>query len=63
MAERCATRERSMHSCTVALASMATPVARTAITSWWSPKIESAWVESERHVTWSTPGSSSPDTL
>ena len=63
MADRCATQERSWHSCTDALPSMATPVARVAMRSWWSPKMDRAWVASERQVTWNTAGSSSPATL
>ena len=42
---------------------MATPVARAAITSPWSPKIDSAWVASERAATWKTAGVSSPAIL
>ena len=34
--------------------SMAKPVARAAITSLWSPKIESAWVARARAATWKT---------
>ena len=42
---------RSWHSCTDADASSAKPVWRTAITSEWSPKIDSAWAASERAAT------------
>ncbi len=42
---------------------MAQPVGRAAITSLWSPKIESAWVATVRAATWITAGESSPATL
>ena len=42
---------------------MAKPVARAAITSLWSPKIESACAASERAATWKTAGVSSPAIL
>ena len=41
----------------------ANPVARAAITSWWSPKIESACPASARALTWKTVGMSSPAIL
>ncbi len=63
MADRWATNPRSMTSCSEDAASMANPVWRTAITSWWSPKIESACAARARAETCSTPGNSSPDIL
>ena len=42
---------------------MPTPVDRAAITSLWSPKIESACAASERATTWKTAGVSSPAIL
>ena len=42
---------------------MAQPVVRQAITSEWSPKIESAWVASVRAVTCMVAGVSSPAIL
>jgi hypothetical protein len=42
---------------------MAKPVERVAITSEWSPKIESAWAASERADTWITAAVSSPAIL
>ncbi len=42
---------------------MAKPVWRTAITSEWSPKIESAWAARARAATWKTVGVSSPAIL
>ncbi len=59
----CATSARSWASCTEAEASSAKPVWRTAITSEWSPKIESPCAASERAATWSTAGVSSPAIL
>ena len=47
----CATRARSAASCTELEASMAQPVERQAITSEWSPKMESACVARVRAVT------------
>ena len=41
----------------------AKPVGRAAITSEWSPKIESAWVATVRAATWNTAGVSSPAIL
>ena len=59
----CAMAARSCASCTEADASCANPVARTAITSWWSPKIDSACEASARAATWKTAGVSSPAIL
>ncbi len=59
----CATSARSCASCTDAAASSAKPVWRTAITSEWSPKIESPWAASDRAATCSTAGVSSPAIL
>lgn len=42
---------------------MAQPVPRAAMTSLWSPKIDSAWVASVRAATWMTAGVSSPAIL
>ena len=42
---------------------MAQPVDRAAITSLWSPKIDSAWVAMARAATWITAGISSPAIL
>ena len=42
---------------------MAKPVARAAMTSLWSPKMESAWVASVRAATWNTVAVSSPAIL
>ena len=58
-----ATRARSIASCTEPDASMAKPVARAAITSLWSPKIDRAWVATARAATWTTAGVNSPATL
>ena len=59
----CATSARSATSWTEPDASIAHPVVRAAITSLWSPKIESAWVAIDRAATWMTAGDSSPATL
>ena len=59
----CATRAMSCASCTDADASRAKPVWRTAITSEWSPKIDSPWVAIDRAATCSTDGVSSPAIL
>ena len=59
----CATSARSCASCTDAALSKAKPVARTAMTSEWSPKIDKAWVPMEREATWKTQGVSSPAIL
>ena len=42
---------------------MPNPVVRTAMTSEWSPKIDSAWVATDRAATWNTAGVSSPAIL
>ena len=42
---------------------MANPVWRTAMTSEWSPKMDSAWQASERAETWNTVGVNSPAIL
>ena len=54
---------KSCASCGVLPQSIAKPVWRQAMTSLWSPKIESAWVASARAETWSTNGRSSPAIL
>ena len=59
----CATSARSWASCTDADASSAKPVWRTAITSEWSPKIDSPCAASERAATCSTAEVSSPAIL
>jgi hypothetical protein len=59
----CAISARSWASCTDPEQSSAQPVARVAITSLWSPKMDSAWVASARAATWMTAGVSSPATL
>ncbi len=59
----CATSARSWASWTEAEASSANPVWRTAITSEWSPKIDSPCAASERAATWITAGVSSPAIL
>ena len=46
----------SMASCTDPDASMAKPVARVAMTSEWSPKMDSAWAARERAATWMATG-------
>ena len=53
----------SWASCTDADASSAKPVCRTAITSWWSPKMLNPWAASERAATWKTVAVSSPAIL
>ena len=58
-----ATSARSCASCTDDDASIAKPVVRAAITSEWSPKIESAWVAIVRAATCITNGVSSPAIL
>ncbi len=58
-----ATPARSITSCTDEVASMAKPVWRAAMTSWWSPKIDSDCAASARAETWNTQGSSSPAIL
>jgi hypothetical protein len=59
----CVTRARSATSCTEFEASMAHPVERQAITSEWSPKIDSAWVARVRAVTCMVAGVNSPAIL
>ena len=61
--DSCATAARSCASCTDAEASSAKPVWRTAMTSWWSPKIDRPWVASERAATWKTVLVNSPAIL
>ena len=59
----CATTARSWASWTDAAASNAKPVCRTAITSEWSPKIDSPCAATDRAATCSTAGVSSPAIL
>ena len=59
----CAIAARSCASCTDDDESSAKPVERTAMTSLWSPKIDSACVATARAVTWKTAGVSSPAIL
>ena len=59
----CATSAMSATSCTEFDASIAQPVERQAITSVWSPKIDSACVASVRAVTCIVAGVSSPAIL
>ena len=54
---------KSWASCTDPDESRPKPVWRTAITSWWSPKIESACAAMERAATWKTVLVSSPAIL
>ena len=61
--EMCAINAKSAASCTELERSMAYPVVRQAITSEWSPKIESACVATARAVTWMTFEVSSPAIL
>ncbi len=61
--EACATSAMSMASCTELLARRANPVWRTAITSPWSPKMESPWHARALAETWNTTGVSSPAIL
>jgi hypothetical protein len=58
-----ATSARSAASWTEPEASIAQPVVRAAMTSLWSPKIDSACVATERAATWITAGESSPAIL
>ena len=58
-----ATSARSWASCTDADDSSANPVCRTAITSEWSPKIDSPCAASDRAATWNTVEVSSPAIL
>ena len=59
----CAISAPSCASCTEADDSKAKPVVRAAITSEWSPKIDSAWVASARAAMWNTVGVNSPAIL
>ena len=59
----CETAARSWASCTPELDSIVQPVMRAAMTSLWSPKIDSAWVATVRAATWITAGLSSPAIL
>ena len=59
----CAMAAKSWASCTEPEASRAKPVCRHAITSEWSPKIDSAWVASVRAATCMQNGVSSPAIL
>ena len=59
----CAMSARSCASCTEAAASSAKPVCRTAITSEWSPKMESPCAARDRAATWMTAEVSSPAIL
>ena len=52
-----------MTSCTLPSHSMAKPVWRQAMTSEWSPKMFSAWVDTVRAETWNTAGSCSAGDL
>ena len=58
-----ATSARSCASCTEADASSANPVCRTAMTSEWSPKMDSPCAASDRAATCITAGVSSPAIL
>ena len=60
---RVAIAAKSPASCTEAAQRMAQPVPRQAITSLWSPKIESPWAARARDATWITTGVSSPANL
>jgi len=53
----------SWASCTDPAASCANPVDRAAITSEWSPKIDSPCAASDRAATWNTAGVNSPAIL
>ncbi len=59
----CAISAKSIASCTEFDESIAKPVERVAITSLWSPKIESACAARERAATWITAAVSSPAIL
>ena len=63
MADRCATADKSITSCTEPSQSIAIPVCLAAITSWWSPKILNEDVAIALAATWTTPGSLSPTSL
>ena len=56
-------RAISWASCTEAAKSMAQPVPSAAMTSEWSPKIDRAWVATERAAMWNTVGMSWPAIL
>ncbi len=58
-----ATAAMSWASCTEFEASSAHPVPRVAITSLWSPKIDSACVATDLAATWKTAGVNSPAIL
>ena len=60
---RWAIAAKSCASCTLPLAKSPKPVCRTAITSEWSPKMESAWVASARAETCMQNAVSSPAIL
>ncbi len=57
------TAAKSWASWTELAHSIAKPVVRAAITSLWSPKIESAWVAMDLAATWMTVGVNSPAIL
>ena len=59
----CAISAKSITSCTEFDESIANPVARAAITSLWSPNIDSACAASARAETWKTVDVSSPAIL
>src|SRR5690606_19234042 len=59
----CAITAKSCASCTDAEDSNAKPVARVAMTSLWSPKIESACAATARAATWITAEVNSPAIL
>ena len=63
IAARWATPAKSITSCTDDVASIAKPVWRQAITSWWSPKIDNAWAAKLLAETCITPGNNSPAIL
>ena len=58
-----AIRAKSWASWTEFDASMAKPVARAAMTSLWSQKMDSAWAASDRAATWITAAVNSPAIL
>jgi hypothetical protein len=58
-----AIRAKSWASCTELAHSRAQPVARQAMTSEWSPKMDKAWVATARAATCSTQGVNSPAIL
>ncbi len=63
MAERWAAQARSITSWILDETSMGAPVWRQAITSWWSPNIDRAWVAMALAETCNAPGRSSPTIL